>query len=188
MSIESMALALHHSRATGAAKLVLLGIANHDGDGGAWPSIAKLAQYANVSPRNVQKAIDKLEELHEIRRHIQRGGTTDMLEHERPNRYDFLLTCPPDCDGSKHHRTRSFSPVELDIEGVSVATPGDGSDTPGVSVATPKPSSNQPSTKTKKEPHVGRRARTRSVAYCGHDLVTDRHCSHGCPLPKEDAA
>ena len=31
MSVEAMAIALHHSRATGTVKLVLIGIANHDG-------------------------------------------------------------------------------------------------------------------------------------------------------------
>lgn len=34
MSIEAMAVALHHSKTQGATKLVLLGIANHEGDGG----------------------------------------------------------------------------------------------------------------------------------------------------------
>jgi len=126
-----MAIALHHSRATGAAKLVLVGIANHDGDGGAWPSVATLAKYAGVTPRNVKKHIDALQELGEIERHVQQGGTRNTPDWGRPNLYRFLLRCPAGCD-----RTRSHRVVDNPQEGVSVATPGVGGDTRGVSVAT----------------------------------------------------
>ena len=105
MSIESVAIALHHSRARGTAKLVLLGIANHDGDGGAWPSLATLAKYAGgVDPRNVRKALRELEVLGEIRTHLQAGGTGRTANYERPNLYDFLLRCPEGCDRSSQHR------------------------------------------------------------------------------------
>jgi len=148
MSVESIAIALHHSKAKGTAKLVLIGIANHDGDGGAWPSIATLSNYAGVSARNTQKAIDQLVALGEIRREVQRGGDFRVADHRRPNLYLFLLGCPHNCDRTKSHRTRQhelsqFVPVP---EGVSVATPGVATDRGGVSVATPKPSSNQTST------------------------------------------
>lgn len=129
MSVESIAIALHHSRATGTAKLVLIGIANHDGDGGAWPSVSTLARYANVTPRNVQKALDKLEQLHEVRRMIQAGGTQETANHERPNRYLFTLQCPPDCDRSTHHRTRRQPAPMLDIDPLSETTPPVGNDT-----------------------------------------------------------
>ena len=91
MSVESMAIALHHSRSKGTAKVVLLGIANHDGDGGAYPTVATLAKYANVSRANVQKALTKLESLGEIRRDVQAGGSHDAAEYLRPNLYRFLL-------------------------------------------------------------------------------------------------
>lgn len=107
MSIESIALALHHSNAKGTAKLVLIGIANHDGDGGAWPTIDTLAKYSGVSRQNVQKALASLERLGEIRRVIQAGGDHNIADHRRPNRYEVLLSCPPTCDGTKHHRTRT---------------------------------------------------------------------------------
>ncbi|ANC31463.1 helix-turn-helix domain-containing protein [Isoptericola dokdonensis] len=105
MSVEAMTIALHHSRAQGTAKVVLLGIANHDGDGGAWPSIATLAKYANVSTRSVQRAIDELQVLGEVSRGRQQGGTARTPDHLRPNLYAFTLTCPPDCDRSKNHVT-----------------------------------------------------------------------------------
>jgi hypothetical protein len=106
MSIESLAIALNHSRARGASKLVLIGIANHDGDGGAWPSVATLARYAGVHPRNVQKSIDQLINMGEIRREIQRGGTARTESFNRPNLYTILLECPPECDRSRNHKSR----------------------------------------------------------------------------------
>jgi hypothetical protein len=66
MSIEAMNLVLNHSKATGRAKLVLLGIANHFGDNGAWPSISTLARYANASERSVKRDIQELVELGEL--------------------------------------------------------------------------------------------------------------------------
>jgi hypothetical protein len=66
MSIEAMNLVLNYSKATGRAKLVLLGIANHFGDNGAWPSISTLARYANASERSVKRDIQELVELGEL--------------------------------------------------------------------------------------------------------------------------
>lgn len=66
MSIEAMNLVLNHSKATGRAKLVLLGIANHLGDQGAWPAISTLARYANASERSVKRDIQELVELGEL--------------------------------------------------------------------------------------------------------------------------
>jgi hypothetical protein len=66
MSIEAMNLVLNHSKASGRAKLVLLGIANHFGDNGAWPSIETLARYANASERSVKRDIQELVELGEL--------------------------------------------------------------------------------------------------------------------------
>ncbi|MEX0158208.1 MULTISPECIES: helix-turn-helix domain-containing protein [unclassified Microbacterium] len=180
MSIESVAIALHHSRATGSAKLVLIGIANHDGDGGAWPSIDTLAKYAGVAPRNVQMAIKKLEALHEVRRFVQAGGDHRIADHQRPNRYQFLLKCPLDCDRSSSHRTRYQVSSELPIEELSTrvtqASPGDAGVRGGVTQASPKPSLNHPNT-TEKKTHVGNRA---SSGACGHPLIDDRHCERGC--------
>lgn len=99
-----MAIVLHHSRATGTAKLVLLGVANHDGDGGAWPSVATLARYANVAPRNVQMALRKLEQLGELQTFANRGGLVDHEDHERPNLYRVLVECPSSCDRTRQHR------------------------------------------------------------------------------------
>ena len=106
MSVETMAIVLHHSRARGTDKVVLLGIANHDGDGGAWPSLATLTKYANVTKRKVQEALRRLEAAGEIRTLMNAGGTHCTAPHERPNRYEVLVCCPPDCDGTKNHKQR----------------------------------------------------------------------------------
>jgi len=106
MSIESIAICLHHSKSAKTEKLVLLGIANHDGDGGAWPSVATLAKYANCSERHVQRAIANLVELGEVTIEKQRGGNDKTRPDRRPNLYKVLVRCPQDCDGSSQHRTR----------------------------------------------------------------------------------
>lgn len=104
MSVESLAVALHHSKSRGTAKVVLLGIANHDGDAGSFPKVATLAKYANVHPRRVQQAIATLVELGEIAVDTKAGGMRDIPDHLRPNLYRFTLACPADCDRSSAHR------------------------------------------------------------------------------------
>lgn len=147
MSVESIAIALHHSRATGSAKLILVGIANHDGDGGAWPSIATLARYAGVTARNAQKAIDRLVELGEVLVHVQQGGTARTPDHAKPNLYQIVLTCPPDCDRTKNHQSKYKLPDPLSLATPPVASdtpPPVASDTRPLSLATPEPSFNHP--------------------------------------------
>jgi hypothetical protein len=75
MSIEAVSLVLNQSKATGRAKLVLLGIANHLGDQGAWPSISTLARYANASERSVKRDIQELVELGELKVELQNAPT-----------------------------------------------------------------------------------------------------------------
>lgn len=158
MSIESMTAAMHHSRSTGTARLVLIGIANHDSDGGAWPSIATLKKYAGgIDKRNIQRALDKLEELGEIRKQIQAGGTPDMRDDRRPNRYEFLLKCPDYCDRTTNHRDRRKPLVNISFEdefdGVATMPSGGDSATRGVATAPPK-TYIQPTTGLNKETYV----------------------------------
>lgn len=122
MSVEAMALVLNHSHASGTTKLVLLGIANHAGDGGAWPTVATLARYANATERTVQRAIGQLIKAGELRVHRQGGGLAHMRDFERPNRYDVLLVCPATCDRTMNHRIRGYPQPELPL---SESTPSD---------------------------------------------------------------
>jgi hypothetical protein len=80
MSIEAVSLVLNHSKATGRAKLVLLGIANHLGDQGAWPSISTLARYANASDRSVKRDIQELVELGELKVELQNAPTRSQYK------------------------------------------------------------------------------------------------------------
>lgn len=80
MSIEAVSLVLNQSKATGRAKLVLLGIANHLGDQGAWPSISTLARYANASERSVKRDIQELIELGELRVELQNAPTNNQYK------------------------------------------------------------------------------------------------------------
>lgn len=149
MSVESMAIALHHSRATGAARSILIGIANHDGDGGAWPAMATLAKYGNVSRRGAQKALDQLVNLGEVEVMVQRGGNGNIEDYRRPNLYKFLLTCPHDCDRTKNHRTRnsiSVAPHESYPQGANHSSPHEPQFTRGANHSSPKPSTNHLST------------------------------------------
>jgi len=80
MSIEAVSIVLNTSQATGRAKLVLLGIANHLGDQGAWPSIATLARYANASERSVKRDIQELMELGELQVDLQSAPTNQQYK------------------------------------------------------------------------------------------------------------
>jgi len=80
MSIEAVSLVLNQSKATGRAKLVLLGIANHLGDQGAWPSIATLARYANASERSVKRDLQELVELGELKIELQNAPTNHQYK------------------------------------------------------------------------------------------------------------
>lgn len=131
MSIESLAICLNHSKATGTDKVVLLGIANHDGDGGAYPSVATLARYANVSARTVQRSIQTLAELGEVRVELNAGGSVTQRHDRRPNRYYVLVACPAACDKTSQHRVPN---------GVTPTTVrGDAPDAYGVTHVTPEP-------------------------------------------------
>lgn len=130
MAIESMARVLQMCTLQGTAKLVLLGIANHDGDGGSWPSIATLAKYASVTERNAQKAVDRLIEDGWITCEVQGGGNRATRGDRRPNLYHIVWT-----------RLDGVSLPTDDVDGVSDATSrGVATDVDGVSVATPEPS------------------------------------------------
>jgi len=89
MAVEIMSAVLNNSKATGRAKLVLLGIANHQGDNGAWPSIGTLARYANASERSVKRDIQTLVELGELAVEVNGAPTNSQY---KSNRYWVLVS------------------------------------------------------------------------------------------------
>jgi len=130
MSVESIAKVLNQSLARGTDKLVLIGIANHDGDGGAWPSLETLARYANVDIRTVQRSLRRLETMGELTTYLQDGGTTRTPNDRRPNRYEIHVTPRGDVDVTPSHERG-----DVDV------TPGVTSTSPrGVTSTSPEPS------------------------------------------------
>lgn len=77
-----------HSISDGRARLVLLAIADHQGEMGAWPSIAKLAQMVNASPRSVKRDIQYLQEIKELKVELQNAPTGGQY---KTNRYWVTL-------------------------------------------------------------------------------------------------
>lgn len=176
MSVEYLSIVLHHSRSVGTDKVVLLGIANHAGDGGAWPSVATLARYANVTTRSVQRSVDNLIRSGEVVVYQQQGGSAHMKNHERPNRYDVTVSCPPNCDRSPQHRLTPLPSAQADLwtDRVTPTSPGDahvtGGVTPtspgGVTPTSPEPSMNHPMNNAGSASTTGR-ARVPACQTCG---------------------
>lgn len=105
MSLDAMAIVWAHSQApTQAALLVMLAIADHEGDGGAWPAVETLARRARIKRDSARQIVRKLEELGEIRTKINEGGGLRVQKHMRTNVYEVLLECPWYCDRSRQHR------------------------------------------------------------------------------------
>lgn len=170
-----MTIALHHSRATGTAKLVLIGIANHDGDGGSWPSIATLARYAGVNARNTQQAIARLIKLGEVSRAVMGGGTHITPDHMRPNLYKIKLTCPLDCDRTVNHRPG----------GVLQRQDANPTSNPTSPAASDRRTLKTPLDQLKSDhPVLNRATPKKGHGLCGHRLVDPRHCENGCYAAK----
>ncbi len=91
MSIESVAKALRVTGLSPSQKLVLIGLANHDGDGGCWPGIVTLCEYTDLRERQVQYILRQLASkgLVEIVRNA--GGNAGMRADRRPNLYVLHL-------------------------------------------------------------------------------------------------
>lgn len=120
-----MAIVLHHARSKGSTKLVVIGIANHDGDGGAFPSVATLAKYLGRSVRSAQRAIEEAVAVGDIRVIPQGGLLPGRAAHEQPNRYEILVACPADCDRTRNHKVGGDRPGDADD-----TRGGDADDTP----------------------------------------------------------
>ena len=143
MTSGQVAVVFYHSASQGSDRLVMLAIADHDGEGGAWPGISTLARMANVSASTVRRSIKACVALGELAVHQQQGGTLATPNHRRPNRYDVLVRCPDWCDRSgrhacRHCRERGEHKAECPVStGVSPVTPHGDDD--GVSAVTPHP-------------------------------------------------
>jgi hypothetical protein len=107
MSTIEMTAVLHHSKASGSTKLVLMGIAYHmgkDGLNGCWPSQGTLAEYSNISIRQVQRAINTLVEIGELE--VITHGAWAKGSNAQTNVYYMTDLCPDTCDGSLNHKRK----------------------------------------------------------------------------------
>lgn len=104
MSIEAIAAVLHHSKATGTAKVVLMALAWHTGENpevGCWPSQTLLANYSNTTVRQVRRALNHLQDIGEIEisGHSGEGSRFDRIT----NRYYIRVDCSEGCLGGFSH-------------------------------------------------------------------------------------
>jgi len=80
MSIQVSNAVWQHSQSTGRARLVLLAIADHQGEIGAWPSMKTIAKMVNASERSVQRDIQTLQELGELSVEVQNAPTKQQYK------------------------------------------------------------------------------------------------------------
>ena len=80
MSIQVSNAVWQHSQATGRTMLVLLAIADHQGEIGAWPSIATIAKMVNASERSVQRDIQTLQDMGELSVEVQNAPTKQQYK------------------------------------------------------------------------------------------------------------
>ena len=80
MSIQVMQAVWEHSKADGRARLVLLAIADHQGEIGAWPSITTIARMVNSSERSVQRDIQHLQKIGELKVEVQNAPTRNQYK------------------------------------------------------------------------------------------------------------
>ena len=134
MSIESMVTVLNAGNLTPRRKLILLGIANHDGDGGSWPSISTLARYAVCSDRTVQRELQKLTEEGFVTIELQAGGLPRTRADRRPNLY--RLNIPGVVDNSSHGVTVGVTPTDSRGD-IALSSRGDIAVSPETSLTVP---------------------------------------------------
>jgi DNA-binding transcriptional MocR family regulator len=183
-----MSAVLHHAQVSPAAKLVLLGIANHQGDQGAYPSRETLAKYANVSTRSVTRYVEelKMRGYLEVEEQAGRNGV---------NVYWVTITCPDDCDRSTNHRTSTLA--KLSTPWTEYAPPLDSSVHPPWTTVSNKPSINLKRTNTKNdkktpdELHALRARRLEQAQQIQYEInlaksqaVDSPTCEHGLSLIK----
>lgn len=142
MSVKSVGWAIEQDIGSATKKLILVGICNHDGDGGSWPAKSTLARYAGCSERTVIRLTQELEDEGWITIHKQGGGTVNTRADRRTNLYvvNYLrgdTFCHP-VDDSRGDTQRAHGVTSDDHGVTSSASRGD------IAVS-PEPSLNHPS-------------------------------------------
>jgi hypothetical protein len=90
VSVQAIAWVLTNSQAKGAARCVLLSIANHvDPDGSGWVHVRRVLSEANCSLDSYRRAVQEAEDRNEIVRQTHAGGSIRMHDAHRPNLFVF---------------------------------------------------------------------------------------------------
>lgn len=109
-----------NSKSKGAARLVLVCVADHVNDGGeAWPSVTTISRETQVSERQVKRAIDWLVENEELAILEQGNG------RGRSTTYQFLLPLPPQKGDISAQKGDTTSPLPIAQKGDILARKGD---------------------------------------------------------------
>jgi hypothetical protein len=111
MSIQIMNAVWRESKSKGRARLVLLSIADHQGELGAWPSIETLAKMVNSSPRSVQRDIQDLIELGELQVEFRSAPTYGPYKANR-----YFVNLPGATDGVSEVTKTASEVTDLDSE------------------------------------------------------------------------
>lgn len=122
MSIQIMNAVWRESKSKGRARLVLLSIADHQGELGAWPSIETLAKMVNSSPRSVQRDIQDLIELGELQVEFRSAPTYGPYKANR-----YFVKLPGVTDGVSEVTKTASEVTDLDsgvTESASEVTAG----------------------------------------------------------------
>jgi hypothetical protein len=106
MSIQVMNAVWQHSKSDGRARLVMLAIADHQGELGAWPSLATIAKMVNSSERSVQRDIDYLQNIGELEVHYQKAPTRN---HYKSNLYFVKLEGVTESEGGVTNAQRGVT-------------------------------------------------------------------------------
>ena len=90
MSVQAIAWVLDHSQSRGAARCVLISIANHVGpDGVGWVHVRRVCAEANCSHDTYSRSVREAEDRGELRRRPYEGGGARMHDRHRPNLFTF---------------------------------------------------------------------------------------------------
>jgi DNA-binding transcriptional ArsR family regulator len=146
MSVTAMSAVFKSTLPTG-EKMVLLIIADHASDDGtnAWPGLDTIARKASMTRRSVQRHISALVDAGLVIVERQKGGTAEMRDDRRPNRYTVVLDALP-VDGVTERTPRKRCAAKADgvtseHDGVTSEPPrGDRNDADGVTPTSPNPS------------------------------------------------
>lgn len=116
LSVRVMSLIWEHAPVSEGELLVLLAIADHAADDGtnAWPSKATLARKARLSERRVQQILRSLEDKGLIRVETQKGGTLEMDNRLRPNRYTIVVSALK--TGSVPSGEKPIAPLDVVVD------------------------------------------------------------------------